>query len=214
MVAITDRSTVAPRLGGSASRRPRRYTDCRDRSGESPSADDAGPMPCRGRSKRAAYADGSPWPSPPPGGSKCRPPPSDTKIPTPWGCRRCRRPTAHLGRRPKTPARGRKLPGPAATAGRGDLASATYVPHPEFTHQSGHTLAADGLSPRPVRPDPRRPSICSSGALVDLLDTRLEHGIGPGATRRRALQQGVVAAGGDLQRAAHRRPESGLGAIS
>ena len=75
-------STDAPRPGGSASRRPRPYTDCRDRSGELPSGGDAGTGPCQGRPAPAAYADGSPWPSPPPGGSRRRPPPSDTKTRT------------------------------------------------------------------------------------------------------------------------------------
>ncbi len=74
-----------------------------------------------------------------------------------------------------------------ATAGRGDPAPAADAAHPELKHRSSHALAADCLSFfGQFGLDPRRP-IDAPGALVDLLDARLEHGIPPGANRRGAL---------------------------
>lgn len=82
-------------------------------------------------------------------------------------------------------------PLPAATGG-GEATAAAYPAHSELEHQSGDALATD---PAPLLgqfgPDPRR-SVGAPGGLVDLLDARLEHGIGGGATRRRAFQPGVL----------------------
>ena len=108
-----------------------------------------------------------------------------------------------MGHRPLVQLR-RKLPGPAGCGGSW-RSGAARIPRAPRAQASIGRCACDlrRALPRPVGPNPRRP-VGAPGALVDLLDARFEHRIGPSATRRRAFQPGVVAAGGNLQHAAHR----------
>ena len=84
-------------------------------------------------------------------------------------------------------------PLPARTSSEA-TAAATFPTHPEFEHQSGKALATDStpLLGQFGR-DPRRAVSAPRG-----FDARLEQGIGPGATRRRAFHPSVLAAGGNF----------------